>query len=132
MSENLLIFSHSRWLVTKTIMLGRYLIKIEFRHTHNYVFLVFFIFFYVWSILFKNFKFLYFFWRLICFLTLVLFSGQIKIFCLVYSRTKNFMLTRSGQSQVKGLRPCLVCHVFVKGFFLKKDVFGKNLLSLFW
>jgi hypothetical protein len=55
-----------------------------------------------------------------------LFSVQTMISSLVYGRTQ------SGQNQVKGLKPCLVCHVFIKGFFLFKGVFNKYPLDLFW
>jgi hypothetical protein len=58
-----------------------------------------------------------------------LFSSQNKIFDSVYGRTKNFRLTQSSRpSRVKGIRPCLIFHVFVKGIFWFKGVFEKHLI----
>ena len=88
--------------------------------------LVFFVFFIFWvfdSFCLKNFEFLCFSRCLIYFFTLffffLLFSGQTKIFGLVYGRTKNFRLIRLGQknSRSKGFNTLFGVPCFFKWSF---------------
>ena len=60
----------------------------------------------------------------------ILFGSQ--VFCLVFSQTKDFRSTRSGQIRVRWVSPYSVLNVFYKVIFRLKVCLANIFLGLFW
>jgi len=112
-----------------------YIVRLEFEYSS--MFFAFFIFLGVWYVFVRKFNVflvLILFW----FESLFWFSVRLNLDFLFGSCwTSIFRLTRSGQNQVRLVKPCLVCQFFLLKEFWVKDVFDKHaikpvLTTLFW